>query len=335
MVRASIGTLAVLGLRNIHMSAVPTTAYLMTGDRCTGDCAYCGQARSVLGDHSHLSRITWPEVSEDALIEALVAHPGSFQRVCFQTTESRGVLRQLLSLVPRIRAASGLPVSVSYRATSDEEVKQLFNAGVERIGVAIDCCSGRLYPSIRGGSLAEAKALVEHLSTAYPGRITTHLIIGLGETEREAAELMVELRHYGVLVSLFAFTPVAGTRMEHASPPSLVSYRKLQFLLGMLDGPDGEGLRIEYDSMGALRSFGLSELQMRSFLQGRFMFVTHGCPGCNRPFYTEVPGGIMFNFPSVPAETAERETQEFLNSLRQNGFVFPAEQAEGGVRSGG
>jgi len=329
MIRASIGTLAVLGLRNIHMAAVPTTAYLMTGDRCTADCAYCGQGRSVAGDHSHLSRITWPEVREEDVIEALIAHPGAFQRICFQTTASRGVLRQLLSLVPRLHAASGLPVSVSYRVTRNEEADQLFRAGVERIGVAIDCCSERLYPSIRGGSLAETKELVKSLSSAYPGHITTHLIIGLGETEREAAELMLELRRQGVLVSLFAFTPVAGTRMEHGNPPSLVSYRKLQFLLGMLDRPAGNDLRIMYDEDGAIRSFGLSEAQIRSFLQATFMFVTHGCPGCNRPFYTEVPGGTMFNFPSIPAASAGREIDGFIDSLRQDGFLFAEVQEKG------
>ncbi len=322
MTRASIGTLAVLGLRNIHMSAVPTTAYLMIGEWCAADCAYCGQGRSVAGDHNHLSRITWPEVREEQLIESLKAHPGVFQRICFQTTASRGVLRQLLSLVPRIRQASGLPVSVSYRVTRDEEADQLFGAGVERIGIAIDCCSESLYSSVRGGSLAESKALVVHLAARYPGRITTHLIIGLGETEREAAELMLELRRSGVLVSLFAFTPVAGTRMEHASAPALLSYRKLQFLLGILDGKEGESIDIVYDDGGSIRSFGFSEARMRSFLQGNFMFVTHGCPGCNRPFYTEVPGGTMFNFPSVPTDFAMREINEFVDGLKRDGFAF-------------
>ncbi|MGB9665990.1 MAG: radical SAM protein [Candidatus Cryosericum sp.] len=326
MIRASIGTLAVLGLRNIHMSAVPTTAYLMTGDACTGDCAYCGQGRSVLGDHSHLSRITWPEVREEQLIEALSAHPEAFQRICFQTTASRGVLRQLLSLVPRMRETCGLPVSVSYRVTRDAEADQLFAAGVDRIGIAIDCASEHLYPSIRGGSLVETKTLVEHLASRYPGHITTHLIIGLGETEREAAELMLELRRFRVLVSLFAFTPVAGTRMEHASPPLLLSYRKLQFLLGVLD--DSEEVALSFDDRGGITSFGLSESWIRSFLEKRFVFVTHGCPGCNRPFYTEVPGGTMFNFPAVPTATAAQEVDAFIAGLHQDGFVFPGVEAE-------
>ena len=322
MVRASIGTLTVLGLRDIRMEAAPTTAYLMIGGQCSSDCAYCGQGRNVAGDHSRLSRISWPEVDEDRLIVAFAAHPGAFERVCLQTTASRGVFRQLLSLVPRIHQASGLPVSVSYRATRDEEAEQLLDAGVERIGIAIDCCSERLYPTIRGGTLADAKALVKSLSEKHPGRVTTHLIIGLGEDELEAAELMLEMRHAGVLVSLFALTPVQGTQMEHANPPPLLAYRKLQFLLGLLDWENEERFCVACDATNCIRSFGLSEVQMRSLLNRHFLFVTHGCPGCNRPFYTEAPGGTMFNFPSIPAETAQGEIDQFIQDLKTDGFEF-------------
>ncbi|HWQ21290.1 MAG TPA: radical SAM protein [Clostridia bacterium] len=319
--RASIGTLAVLGLRQIRMDAVPTTAYLMTSGRCSGDCAYCGQGQGAVGDHDRLSRITWPEVSEDQLIEAFVSHPGAFQRVCFQTTASRGVLRQVLALAPRIQKASNTPISVSYRVTTREEADQLFGAGIQRIGVAIDCCSQRLYPQLRGGSLFDSVSLVKQLAALYPGRISTHLIVGLGESEMEAAELMLDLHRSDVLVSLFAFTPVRGTPMEHGSPPALVSYRKLQLLLGLLDWQKEEQFSVVYDA-GSIHGFSLDEAQIRSFLQRHFVFVTHGCPGCNRPFYTEAPGGTMFNFPSVPTGAGRREVDEFIDELKSEDFDF-------------
>ena len=333
MVRASIGTLTVLGLRDIRMDAAPTTAYLMVGGQCSSDCAYCGQGHSAEGDHSRLSRISWPEVSERQLVEAFVAHPGAFQRVCFQTTASRGVREQLLALVPQIHEASGVPISVSYRVTTSKEAEQLFAAGVQRIGVAIDCCSERLYPELRGGSLADARSLVKGLAEHYPSRISTHLIIGLGEDEMEAAELMLELHRAGVLVSLFAFTPVQGTRMEHGAPPALVSYRRLQLLLGLLDWEEEEHFCVAYDARKSIHGLGLSEAQVRSFLHRHFVFVTHGCPGCNRPFYTETPGGTMFNFPSVPTATALQEIDQFIEDLRADGFDFVDVRHSGGEGS--
>jgi biotin synthase len=324
-------------MRDIRMAAVPTTAYLMTSSSCMGDCAYCGQGRGAVGDHSHLSRINWPEVGENQLVEAFIKHPGVFQRVCFQTTASHGVLGQLLVLVPRIHEASGVPMSVSYRVTKHEEADQLFDAGVQRIGVAIDCCSKRLHPQLRGGSLAESVTLVKDLAGRYPGRISTHLIIGLGEEEMEAAELMLELHRAGVLVSLFAFSPVRGTRMEHRAPPALVSYRKLQLLLGLLDWQEQERFWVAYDARKSIHGLGLSEAQIRLFLERHFVFVTHGCPGCNRPFYTEVPGGTMFNFPNVPAATVGWEIDQFIGELKADGFDFTEMQHDGGEgsRSGG
>jgi biotin synthase len=325
--RASIGTLAVLGLRQIRMAAVPTTAYLMVGGRCCGDCSYCGQGRNAEGDHSHLSRIVWPEVGEEELEQAFRDHPGVFQRVCFQTTASPGVLRRLLTFIPRIREASGAQISVAYRVANEDEAERLFATGADRIGVAIDCCSEKLYPELRGGSLAESVSLVRNLAERYPGRISTHLIIGLGEDEMEAAELMVELHRAGVLVSLFAFTPVRGTRMSGGVPPELVSYRRLQLLLGLLDVQE-EHFYVAYDARKTIHSLGLSEKQIRAFLQKHFVFVTHGCLGCNRPFYTEAPGGTMYNFPAMPeAAAAAREIDAFMNALKADEFDFSDMQA--------
>jgi biotin synthase len=185
--------------------------------------------------------------------------------------------------------------------------------------------------------LAESVTLVKDLAGRYPGRISTHLIIGLGEEEMEAAKLMLELHRAGVLVSLFAFSPVRGTRMEHRAPPALVSYRKLQLLLGLLDWQEQERFCVAYDARKSIHGLGLSEAQMRLFLGRHFVFVTHGCPGCNRPFYTEVPGGTMFNFPNVPAATVDREIDQFIGELKADGFDFTEMQHGGGEgsRSGG
>jgi biotin synthase-related radical SAM superfamily protein len=217
---------------------------------------------------------------------------------------------------------------VSYRVTRADEADRLFAAGVERIGVAIDCCSERLYPQLRGGSLADTVSLVKGLAERYPGRISTHLIIGLGEDEMEAAELMLDLHHAGVLVSLFAFTPVRGTRMGKDVPPPLISYRRLQLLLGLLDLQE-ERFTISYDARRTVHGLGLSEAHLRAFLEKHFVFVTHGCPGCNRPFYTEAPGGTMYNFPSIPVQSVAHEIDMFIDGLKVDGFDLSETRASG------
>ncbi len=334
MLRASIGTLVVLGLRTARMEAAPTTAYLMVGGKCANACAYCGQARDATGDRRRLSRMIWPEVSENELLQAFSLHPDAFRRICFQTTASSGVLTQLLSLIPQLRSITATPISVAYRVDKPDEAERLLDAGAERIGVAIDCCSEHLYGQIRGGSLAASVAEVKSLAARYPGRISTHLIIGLGETEMEAAELILELHHASVLVSLFAFTPVRGTRMEAHTPPALLTYRKLQLLLGLLAW-EHDHLYVAYDAERRIHSFGLSEREIRSFLSEHFTFVTRGCPGCNRPFYTEAPGGVMFNYPEVPKASAQREIDSFLQGLKAEGFDLEEGKRGGGAVPGG
>ncbi len=45
-VGVSAGTAAVVGLHPIRQADAPPTAYLMMGERCRYDCAFCTQARS-------------------------------------------------------------------------------------------------------------------------------------------------------------------------------------------------------------------------------------------------------------------------------------------------
>ena len=40
-------------------------------------------------------------------------------------------------------------------------------------------------------------------------------------------------------------------------------------------------------------------------------FQTSGCPNCNRPFYNEQPGGILYNYPRpLTAEETAQAVQD-------------------------
>ena len=62
----------------------------------------------------------------------------------------------------------------------------------------------------------------------WKGNVSTHVIVGLGETEKEAVEIVQRCVDLGVLPALFAFTPVRGTALEGNLPPKLESYRRIQ-----------------------------------------------------------------------------------------------------------
>ena len=120
-VRVSAGTASVLGLSRIASFDEPTSAYVMIGERCAHDCAFCAQARSSAAPGGQLSRVTWPEFSADDLARALgaAAGAGRVQRACAQVVGAPGAFGKSIVAVRLLRSAVGscVPVSVSFSAT--------------------------------------------------------------------------------------------------------------------------------------------------------------------------------------------------------------------------
>ena len=79
-VNVSLGTAAVLGLARTAMAAAPTTAYLMLGGRCLMNCAFCTQARESRAGALNLSRVTWPEVELQEVLDRLPAVVAAIER---------------------------------------------------------------------------------------------------------------------------------------------------------------------------------------------------------------------------------------------------------------
>ncbi|MCK5744094.1 MAG: radical SAM protein, partial [Caldisericia bacterium] len=125
------------------------------------------------------------------------------------------------------------------------------------------------------------------------GKIATHLIAGLGETDRQLVELSRELMKSNIIVSLFAFTPIKGTRLENSPRPTLDRYRRLQVALALIR--NSQEKVIKYDSDG-----NIINLENYKNILKPSDFQTPGCDGCNRPYYNERPGGVIFNHPNPP-----------------------------------
>jgi biotin synthase len=137
--------------------------------------------------------------------------------------------------------------------------------------------------------------------------VAVHLVVGLGETEREMAERIEWAHRAGVSVSLFSFTPVRGTALAHRRPPPLAVYRRMQAARWLIVN-GGTGLdELAFDKDGRLTSLGFLTTEpsgCAALLADGTAFCTSGCPGCNRPFYNERPGGPMYNYPR-PLEPEE------------------------------
>lgn len=309
IVGVSAGTAGVVGLRPIRQADAPTTAYLMVGERCSYDCAFCAQARHSAARAHFLARVTWPPYPLEDTLRAIQHSYARHEivRCCLQVTVFPGYLPQTLALVQEIHSLSAIPICVSITVPHLDGVQSLLEQGAERVTLALDAACERVYRGAKGDDWSRRLNLLYEAARLFPGRIGTHLVVGLGETEQEMAMTIQDMVDRQVTIGLFAFTPVAGTMWEDRPPPPLPSYRRIQvarYLLAM------GACRVEgfhFSAMGQILSYGLHPTQLQELLANGRAFQTAGCLGCNRPYYNERPGKAMYNYPR-PLQIAEIET---------------------------
>ncbi|MGQ5710227.1 radical SAM protein [Desulforudis sp. DRI-14] len=308
MIRVSAATAAVIGLKNSRLDARPSTAYLMAGENCLRSCGFCPQGRASGARTDMLSRVTWPPAEPDRVADLVgrAYEQGRFSRACIQAVQGRGYRREVAGLLEAIKRRTPIPVAVCLAPAGVRELKGWFEQGADRAGLPLDTANPGLHARLKGRSWERDLALIEGAAAAFPGRIGTHLIVGLGETEEEMTRLIGRITGLGVTVGLFAFTPVRGTPLEGRMPPPLASYRRIQAARYLLASgsvaPEGISFR-----QGRIVDFGVPAGRLRRLLAGGDAFRTSGCPDCNRPFYNERPGGPVYNYPRTL--TPEEEEQ--------------------------
>ena len=158
--------------------------------------------------------------------------------------------------------------------------------------------------------------LDEALAVFGKGNVSTHVIVGLGETEREAVQIIQRCVDMGVLPALFAFTPVRGTALEKNSPPPLESYRRVQLGRFLIVKALARAEGMVFDDDGRILDFGLTKKTLEETVRSGEPFLTSGCLDCNRPFYNEKPGGPIYNYPRKPTE------KELESIMRQFTLFF-------------
>jgi biotin synthase len=207
----------------------------------------------------------------------------------------------------------------------------VFDAGAERVGLPLDVASEDNFAELRGGNYKNSMDFILNASKRFPGRVTTHLIVGLKETDKELYNLMKTFFEKGITVALFSFTPVKGTRLEALKPPSLARYRRIQFLRYLL--LKKACFEPEFDENGTLVAIASSKEEKATregfynsileVLHDPAIFMTSGCHNCNRPYYNESPAGPIFNYPFIPDENILRGIiSTFIDKVSENEIRF-------------
>jgi len=322
-IRVSLGTAIILGLLDGKLDAQPTTAYLMTyrAGKCTANCGFCPQARASKSSAEMLSRVSWPTFPTPNVISALetgVSHR-KIRRVCIQALNYPEVFAHLEALVKQIKSRSNVPVSVSCQPLNKLNIQLLAAAGVDRLGIALDAATEALFNKIKGKDAGDSyswesqfRQLEEAILVFGKGNVSTHVIVGLGETEQQAAQTIQRCVDMTVLPALFAFTPVRGTALEAKLAPPLESYRRVQLARYLIVKDKTRFENMQFDEGGKIVDFGVSQETLGQTIGEGVPFQTSGCVDCNRPFYNEKPSGPLYNY---PRKLNKKEIEEIKKNL--------------------
>jgi biotin synthase-related radical SAM superfamily protein len=307
-IRVSVGSAIVLGLLEGKLDAEPTTVYLMTykTGKCTANCGFCPQARNSRSKAELLSRVTWPAFPTKNVLKRIgnSAEHGRIRRVCIQALNYPDVFTHLVALVTAIKQHANIPVSVSCQPLNSGNTRRLAEAGAERIGIAIDAATEKLFNEVKGSSAggpytweSQFRQLRKALQVFGKGKVSTHLIIGLGETENDAVSLIQRCVDMGILPALFTFTPVRGTALERKPQPLIEVYRRVQLARYLIVNGHARSEDMHFDGVGCLTDYGVEREMLTWIVETGKPFLTSGCPNCNRPFYNEKPRGPIYNYP--------------------------------------
>jgi len=322
-IRVSSGSAMILGLLYGKLDALPTTAYLLTYRRgkCVANCGFCPQAKGSRGRADMLSRVSWPVFPTRHVVYGIdeAVKDCRVKRVCLQALNYPEVFQHLLALVNIIYSCVKVSISISCQPLNRENLQWLAEAGAERIGIPLDAATEELFDKVKGHLVGgpyvweeQFKLLGEAVEVFGNDKVSTHLIVGLGETEREMVETVQRCVDMGVLPALFAFTPIPGTALENNSQPPVSVYRRVQLARHLIFHGIVRYENMGFDKKDCISDFGVDKGVLMRIIQGGEPFLTSGCPNCNRPYYNEKPSGPIYNY---PRPLTEKEIAQTLTEL--------------------
>lgn len=253
-----------------------------------------------------LSRVSWPVYPTKLVLNGIkrAYQKAEIRRVCLQALNYSQAFIHLTALIKTILEQARMPISVSCQPSGRKDIMQLAGAGAERIGIPLDAAVKSVFTRIKGPSAGSPYAwekqfelLGEAVCVFGKGKVSTHLIVGLGETERQMIKTIQECADMTVLPGLFAFTPIPGTTLAKEKRPAIDAYRRIQVARYLILHGIARYEDMSFDGKGFLTGFGVSAEEVMKVIETGLPFLTSGCPDCNRPFYNETPSGPIYNYP--------------------------------------
>jgi len=284
-------------------------------DGCKASCSYCGLARNRIAEtQATFIRVKWPTYPLSEIVSRVQTRPHPFRRVCVSMVTHRRALDDACAIVFCVRKDTGLPVSGLLSPTvmdGRRDLERIRRAGADRIGIAIDAVTPELFEKHRAGGVrgphrweVYMQSLEDAVCVFGPYMVGVHLIVGLGETERQMVDFIDWTNKISVATHLFSFFPESGSLLDAHPQPALKHYRHIQLARYLINENIVSADAMRFSSSGEVTDFGVD---IGPYLAMGMPFMTSGCPGndgllaCNRPFGNERASEPMRNYPFPPS----------------------------------
>ena len=334
--RIAVGSASKLGLRHIKMDAQPTNFHTLTYNSggCSANCFFCPQSKytykileNTPDSQAFLSRVTWPAFDLKKILDIFnqkysksVFNEDGFQRICIQSLNYENFEEDIKYLLLEFNKVTSIPISIAVPPPETKDwVEKFKECGAERIAFAIDAATEDLFNQIKGkksGGPYEWKQHIELLTYSVNifgrGYVSTHYIVGFGESDYDGIKLISDMKKLGVLTGLFAFTPIKNTKFENRHKPSIIKFRKMQLGKYLIDTGKKNIDDFSFNDDGKLISFNIVEELFDKIIGIGTPYQTSGCPGCNRPYYTSTPREEQYNFPRGLTQEEKKSVKEEL-----------------------
>ncbi len=282
---------------------------------CVGRCAYCGLAnnRVISPEENTFIRVKWPTYDVDEILQRAKRDEDKLKRVCVAMVTHPQALADCNEIISRFKHNTSLLISALVTPTmikNKRQIKQLKESGADSLGIAVDTATGELFGKLRGSGVEGPhswrhywQVIKDAVAVFGPGNVSVHLIVGLGETEKEMVETIHRVNRQKAVPHLFAFFPEKGSALGTLSQPPIGQYRRIQLARHLIVSRLISPQQMQFNEDGKIVDYGTD---IKSAVETGLPFMTSGCPdaqgetACNRPYGNERPGELLYNYPFRP-----------------------------------
>ncbi len=304
------------------------------GRSCASNCSYCGLARERpgLAEEKSFIRVDWPVYPTKLVAERIAEKERASEvgRVCVSQVQDPRAYHDLVTICSEIHAAApSVPLSALVSATTltEERLAVIQGSGVDIVGIGLDAATPELFDRVRGKASKSPHRWEHHYAIARaararfgPHKVNFHVMVGLGESDRDLVNLFFGLKQEQIAAYLFSFNPEEGTEMADRPRAPLERWRRIQLVKHLIEERELPREAIEFDEEGLIARLDAPE----GVIEAGRAFMTNGCPDrhgemtCNRPFGSYRPGEEFRDYPFVPtaADLGEVRAQMKLEQIR-------------------